>query len=366
MKTGRSLQDLAAEIERQNATKKDYIASTAVMKLAVNGDNTVSLALPGKEDLTLKAIAHDQIAAHTNIPRKYYDRMLSEEPGLLATNVDKWFQKYPAKRMVRTLDGGARAFLSDKFSPLDNYDFAQATLPILAERQLKVMSCEITEKRLYLKAVDEKLFRDVPVGHRMGDGSHKIFDTCAPAIILSNSEVGFGRLLVETGVYTSACTNLALFAKGGMKRTHVGARHALTEGMDVQDLEAIMSSHTKRKTMEALWLQVRDVIKSAFDEKIITKRLEGIAEAAGRKIEGRVEKVLELVQEKFSLDDSERYNVLRHLIEGGNLTQYGLHAALTRSAQDVEEYDRATELEYAGGAVLELPRSDWTRLAEAA
>jgi hypothetical protein len=127
-----------------------------------------------------------------------------------------------------------------------------------------------------------------------------------------------------------------------------------------------MSAQTKRKTMEALRLQVRDVIKSAFDEKVIGKRLEGLAEAAGRKIEGRVEKVLEAVQEKFSLDDSERDSVLKHLIEGGNLTQYGLHAAITRSAQDVEEYDRATELEYAGGAVLELPRTEWTRLAEAA
>lgn len=98
-----------------------------------------------------------------------------------------------------------------------------------------------------------------------------------------------------------------------------------------------MSAQTKRKTMEALRLQVRDVIKSAFDEKVIGKRLEGLAEAAGRKIEGRVEKVLEAVQEKFSLDDSERDSVLKHLIEGGNLTQYGLHAAITRSAQDVEE-----------------------------
>src|SRR5207342_1326481 len=107
MKTGRSLQDLAVEIERQNESKKDYVASTAVMKLAVIGDGSaVGLALPGKEDLPLTDIAHSQVAAHTKIPKPYYDRMRAEEPGLLATNVDKWFQKYPTKRMVRTLDGG--------------------------------------------------------------------------------------------------------------------------------------------------------------------------------------------------------------------------------------------------------------------
>ena len=366
MKTGRSLQDLAAEIERQNDSKKDYVASTSLMTIEPQADGRVSLGLPGKGAFPINDIAHSQIAEHTGIPRRYYDKCLKEAPGLLKSNIEQWFHKYPAPRMVRTLDGNDRAFLSDKFAPLDNYDFAGATLPILAERKLKVMSCEITERRLYIKAVDEQLFRDVPVGYKMGDGSHRLFDTCAPAAILSNSEVGFGRLVLETGVFTSGCTNMALFAKGGMKRTHVGARHMMTEGMDVADLEEIMSQHTKRRTMEALWLQVRDVLKAAFDEKVLTKRLQELAEASGRKITGNVEKVMEVVQTRFALNDTERSSVFRHLIEGGNLSQYGLHAAITRSAQDADSYDRATELEYAGGDVLELPRNEWTRLAEAA
>ena len=94
---------------------------------------------------------------------------------------------------------------------------------------------------------------------------------------------------------------MRLFAKGGMKRTHVGARHVLTEGMDVQDLEAIMTTHTKRKTMEALWLQVRDVIGAAFDEKVIGKRLEDLAEAAGRKITAGLSKCWKLCRSGLPL-----------------------------------------------------------------
>lgn len=358
MKTGKTLQELALEIERQYETKKDYVASTTLMRVGAD----LKLELGEKGAYPINDHTHDQIGAHTGIPSKYYDKMRAEAPELLATNVNRWFEKYPAARMVRTLDGKARAFLSDKYNPLDNYDFAGATLPILSERKLKVMSCEVTERRLYIKAVDERLFRDVPVGHKMGDGSHKIFDTCAPAIILSNSEVGAGRLVIETGVYTSACTNLALFAKGGMKRTHVGARHKLLEGVEVSDLDAILSARTKSKTMEAMWLQVRDVLRAAFDEKIMGQRLEQLAETAGRKIEGKVEKVMEVVQERFSLNDGEKDSVFKHLIEGGNLSQYGLHAAITRAAQDVESYDRATEMEYLGGKVVELPRSEWAQL----
>lgn len=368
MKTGKTLSELVAEIERQHLTKKDYVAALDAVKMVAPATETEApkLAVDGVGDFGIRDIAHSQIAQHVQIDKRYYDRMRSQAPDLLATNVNHWFAKNPAPQMFRMLDGHARAMLSPSFRPLDNFEFAGAILPILAQRKLQVMSCEITERRLYIKVVDEKLFRDVPVGHKMGDGSHKIFDTCAPAAIMSNSEVGFGRLVVETGVYTSACTNLALFAKGGMKRTHVGAKHRLIEGMDVQDLEAIMSNATKQKTMEALWMQVRDVLTSAFDETVITKRLEAIAATAENKITGKIEKVMEVVAKTFDFNEGEKDSIFKHLIEGGSLTQYGLHAAITRSAQDVESYDRATDLEYIGGKVIELPRTDWERLAEAA
>jgi hypothetical protein len=355
MKNGKTLSELAAEIERQHLTKKDYVANLDAVTM-VSDSGVPKLAVEGVGSFGVNDIAHNQIAEHAKIDRRYYDRMRREAPELLSTNVDHWFRKFPAPQMLRTLDGNVRAMLSPSYQPLDNYDFAGATLPILAKRKLQVMSCEITER----------LFRDVPVGYKMGDGSHQLFDTCAPAIILSNSEVGFGRLVVETGVYTRACTNMCLFSKGGMKRTHVGAKHRLTDGMDVQDLDAIMSNETKQKTMEALWMQVRDVLAAAFDEKVVADRLKAIAATAEQKITGKVEKVMEVVAKTFDFNEAERDSVFRHLIEGGSLTQYGLHAAITRSAQDAETYDRATELEYTGGKVIELPRAEWTRMAEAA
>lgn len=365
MKTGRSLTDLAAEIERQAKSKKDYVSNLeAVTMLAP--DEVPRLAIDGVDQFDVTATAHNQIAEHVKIDRRYYDRMRREAPQLLATNVNHWFRANPAPRMLRTLDGKVRAMLSSSYQRLDNEDFAAATLPILSARNLTVMSCEITESRLYIKAVDEKLYRDVPVGYRMGDGSHKIFDTNAPAVILSNSEIGFGRLVVETGVYTQACTNLALFAGAGVKRTHVGARHHLADGMDVAELDRVLTDATKRKTMEALWMQVRDVIASAFDAAAFERRCEALEVAAGRRITGRIDKVMELTQERYGLSVPEKDSVLRYLIEGGSLSQYGLQAAITRTAHDAESYDRATELEYVGGRVIELAPTEWQAMAEAA
>lgn len=374
MKTGRTLQALAVEIERQSKVKADYLVSTGALyvEIAPNAPEGTDMQAPnlpiaiggdGLAPHVLNEIAHDQVAEWCGISKPYYRKMRADAPDLIKTNVERWFRKFPAARLFRTLDEKGRAFLSNSFDPLDNYEFAQAALPILAQRKLRVESCEITEKRLYIKAVDEQLYRDVPKGHKMGDGSHTIFDTCAPAIILSNSEVGFGRLVVETGVYTRACTNLSLWANGGMKRTHVGARHKLAEG---ENIERIMSKDTKRKTQTALWAQVQDVISAAFNPEVFGKRIEKLTATAENQIAGKVEKAIKIVGEDFSLNEGETESVLKHLIEGGSLTQYGVHAALTRAAQDVADYDRATEMEYMGGKVIDLSAREWNRIAVAA
>jgi hypothetical protein len=117
--------------------------------------------------------------------------------------------------------------------------------------------------------------------------------------------------------------------------------------------------------MEALWLQVRDVIASAFNKELFTKRAEQLAAIAENKIEGAVEKVVAMAAVRFALADTERESVLKHLITGGSLTQYGLHAAITQSAQDAADYDRATELEALGGKIIELPRNAWEEISEA-
>jgi len=139
MKTGKTLQQLAIEIERQNEVKRDYIANTSQMNMQVttvyDGEKERRipvLSLEGKPDFRINGVAHDQIGNKVGIPSRYYDRMLADEPELLAKNVNTWFQKEPSNRMVRTLDGTTRAFLSEKYRRLDNHDIAQAVLPMIA------------------------------------------------------------------------------------------------------------------------------------------------------------------------------------------------------------------------------------------
>ncbi len=152
MKTGRSLSEVVAEIERQARTKADYIADTRQLCLAEDGR---TLALDGHGLFATRALALQQIGAHTGIPVPYMRRMQSEAPELLARNVNHWFQANPAQRMVRTLDGGARTFLSSRYARIDNLEVAETILPVLgkvAEQKggIEIASSEVTENRLYI------------------------------------------------------------------------------------------------------------------------------------------------------------------------------------------------------------------------
>lgn len=361
MKTGKSLVELAQEIERQKAAKRDFVADTRKLCAVVGDDNRVAVEIADVGRFPIAETAHRQIGERLGIHAKYYDRMAAEAPGLLATNINHWFANTPEARMVRTLDGKARAFLSDKFRPLDHADLAEAVLPPLMALGVEVLSCEITERRLYIKAVDARITRDVPSGRKMGDGSHVFFDTCSPAIIISNSEIGAGATSIEAGVWTKLCTNMAIASSRSMKRYHVGGKAELAEGF-----AELLSDKTKRMTDAATWAQIADVVKAAFEAARFDALISDVKGMAEQVITGDPSKVVELAAARLNISEAEKPSILRHLIQGGDLTRYGLFNAVTRSAQDLDDYDRATDFERLGGKIIELPKSDWQEIAQAA
>lgn len=356
MKTGKSLTELAQEIERRANAKQDFIVQTDAAELVAT-DDAIKMQF-GNYEHGVNRIAHGQIASHTEIPKPYYDRMLAEAPQLLATNVGEWFRRYPTPRMVRTLDGNARAFLSDRYRPLENEELAEAVLPALNDAGVEIMSCEITDRKLYIKAVDQRIRKDMPTGASWGK-RHDIFDTQSPAIVISNSEVGMGSLSIEAGVFTKLCTNLAVFSQRSMKKYHVGGKH------DVEGIYHLLSDETRRVTDAAVWGQVRDVVRAAFDQAKFDALIEDIRGTAENQIEGDPVKVIEKVQKKMRWTDDQRGSVLTHLIKGGDLSQYGLASAVTRTAQDFEDYDDATDFERLGGKILELGKNDFRELVAA-
>ena len=346
MKTGKTLMELAAEVERQSDTRHDFIAPSQSITMEATGKE---LTLKDAGTFDVNSVAHGQLSDRLKIPKRYYDRMLDSAPELLAGNVNHWLQGSDDKRMVRTLDGTARAVLSDRYRPLDNFELMQAVLPVLKDTGVEMVSCELTERRLYMKAVTPKVTAEVEIG-----------DVVQAGILVSNSEVGCGSVRIEPLIFRLICLNLAVMQDRSVRKYHVG-RISGNGG----DVEQFFRDETREADDTAFWMKVRDVIGASFKEEVFRASVDRLKNANERDITGSVEGAIEMVAKEFSLTEGEREGVLRNLIIESNLTQYGLLNAVTRTSAEVEDYDRATDLERVGGKILELPMPTWYKIATA-
>lgn len=180
MKSGVSLQQMLTEVKRQSESKEDYLIAPNRLRMESYGkemflhlsdDSGTELIEP----MTITGIAHRQIGTHLRIPAAYYDRMREERPDLLAYNANTWFKQESSQRMLRTLDGSARAYLSNRYRRIDNIDIAGVTLPILGGvPDIRFESCQITESRMYIKAVNPPpAGGGIPRRHCAGRGHHQ-------------------------------------------------------------------------------------------------------------------------------------------------------------------------------------------------
>lgn len=347
MKSGKTLTELAMELERQSTAIKDFIASTEVLEMTDTGE--LALDSDTHQEFPVTDHAHSQIAARLDIPSKYYNRMRLSAPNLLAANVNEWFHSKPERRMVRTLDGQARAFLSDRYRRLDNYDLAEAVLPILAEmgEGIRIVSTELTDSRMYIKAINERLELEVQKG-----------DVVQAGIVISNSEVGLSALKVEPLIYRLICTNGMIAQDYSKKRYHVGRSNA-EEG----EAYELFREETLRADDRAFFLKVQDTVRAAVDVAKFSMIVDRMRESTEQRIEGNPVKAVEVASNHLGFSKEESSGILQHLIQGGDLSAYGLLNAITRTSQDVDNYDRASELERDGSRVLSLPASTWKAIA---
>ena len=342
MKAGRTLQDLAVELNRQTAAKRDYIVNTGRMGLT---DGAESFMLYPEDappiPFSMTGLFERQLGAALGIPAKYYDKMRAEYPALLAHNVNGWFERAPDKHTVRTLDGRARAFLSDRYRRIDNYDIAQAALPVIGEMDgARVESCEVTENRMYLKIVNPRLTAEVNKG-----------DVVQAGIIISNSEVGLGSVSVMPLVFRLVCLNGMIVQDYGKRKYHIGREN--------EEAWELYSDETLQADDAAFMLKLADIVRTAVDEARFSMVVDKLREAAGARITGHVPEVVELTARQYGMNKDEETGILQHLIAGGDLSLYGLSSAITRASQDVADYDRATALEGLGWDIATMPGEVW-------
>src|SRR5216684_4185161 len=354
MRTGKTLVELAQEIQRQAGAKADYVAPVQALSVTANGRTTLDVEDHGQYDIT--TTTHRQISGHLGIPADYYDRLQAgaaelRDPyhpsrSLFESTVNALFQARPAgeRRLVRTLDGSARAFLSDRYRPLDHDEILERVLPALGEFDLdwSESSLEVTDQRLYMKLINPG-------------------DAVQAGVLVTNSEIGMGSFSVSPLVFRLVCRNGMIRQDFARRKYHTGARLG-GEG----EMYEYYRNDTVRARNEATVLEMRDLIRGALSDAVFGKIVDNLRESAVIRIAGDPIRAVEQVQSRFSLSNDEKGSILRALVEGADLSVWGLANAVTRIAQDAPTYDRSTDLEAIGGQLLALPTVQVKALVAAA
>ena len=344
-KLGLNINELAQKITDQAEKKVDMVVDSRSMQLLpVEQDDVtttapVLMSIDDSKQMEITSTAHRQLATRLQIPYAYYERVMNNNPVLLAENVNNWLGQTQNKRMIRTYqsDGSTvwdlmRADLSNKYLTFDNEDVAEAVLPVMFDEKLEIISSNVTEKKLYIKAVTDKLTGEIEKG-----------DVVRGGVIVSNSEVGYGSVNVQAFIERLVCMN-GMIAETSFRRRHIGASHDITD---------LLSRDTLNKTSDALVGQVQDVVRNVLSNEGFNNVLGKLRETTETEIAKPIDAV-EIIQKQFRFTENEKDSVLNHLIKGGDTTKWGLTNAVTRASQDLEDYDRATEFEGFGWDVANL------------
>lgn len=371
MKTGKSLMELAQALTHTKDNAKDYIVPTEKLAAEVIEEQghegprkvlTLAFTNGHRNQLRMNPWSRSQLATYTDIPKNYFDRLADENPELAARNINHGLRNQAAvltkagkaeTRMVRTVDGKLRGLLSSSYRVLDSYDMFETVLPVAQEHGLRVVSSEITDRRLFIKLLSDKLTSDVKKG-----------DAVQYGLTISTSDVGAGSVRVEPLVYRLVCAN-GMISNTAMRKYHVGKSQA------ENDVYELLSDRTKEVSDAAFWLQVKDLVLHSLKPENFEREVNRLRVSADMPIKNfDLPEVVELTMKATGLTgENKAKSILAALAsgnEGAGLTQWGLINSFTRAAQDdAFDYEQSIEMERAAGQILELPRKDWARIADA-
>lgn len=347
MKLGKaSIGELVAKIQQEKALSRDFIVPTQELHITAEQNPVLVMQNRGATEVfNINENAHRQMAGRLGIPYTYYKRMQTDYPQLLAENVNGWFQKQPEQRMLRTIGGTARAFLSKRYRRIDNLELMQAVYPVIQSMDgVQVMSCEVTDNHLYLQVVSNKVKTEVAKG-----------DIVQAGFIISNSEVGHGAVSVQPLIYRLVCTNGMIAKENSHKRHHVG------KNVGTEDDYELFSDNTKDLDDMAYFAKVQEVVRMAVDETRFNQQVIAMQKAIGVAVNPMiVAPVVEELGKTHLLSKDEQEMVVQNFLLGDNydgghiahFNQFGLANAITKTANTVDSYERAVELEKIGGSVL--------------
>lgn len=411
-----SLRDLAEILKDQHARAMDLVAPASSIRS--EGGN---LVLKGTEAVITDdgvtqadgvyvptSIADEGVADKLDIPIGYLRKLRKDRPDLYDANVNGLLHGrrpliIPARpgsdgdpivkregiagdarsfliRCFRGDDGPgvARAFLSDRYSVVDNFDVLTAALSGLQSTGVEheVVGCDLTDRRMVLKVAAPSVLAMAPEllkGYRnpfadpeadaqrnhgwnlergreaaareglgFGNGAEPIIFA---GFCLTNSETGNGAFTITPRLIVQICRNGLVINVDAMRQVHLGGR--LDEGI------VSWSEDTQRKNLELITLKCRDAVARFLSADYLQSAVDKLEAKAGKRIEKPAE-AIKVIGKKLAYSEDQIAGVLDFYIQGASMTAGGLMNAITAYAQIIPDADEAHQLEGSAIRAMEL------------
>ena len=376
--TGRgNLRTLVDELQRQRDSRIDFVADTRQMRLISHTNGSLRLIpqgpqvqewLPGSGvEISDHALAQIAAASTPEIPTKYIRALAAGNAQVAAQLVNDTIAT--RRRFVRCLDGKCRAFLSDSYRVMDNFDLAFSALEVAKAVGAEVLECSLSESNMRIKLVTKSIWDRIDERQQNGGGAHEFIGadangtyrdaiafagtgngldggtgTVNPIVTVSNSETGQGGLNVRVGIFRAYCLNTCLTDEG-VREIHLGSRMA----------EGFYSAETRAADTKALSLKCRDAIKAAFSPEGFAKI---VAQARGAQAVELTapSSAVGLLIEGGLLAESRKDALLDYFLGAHDKTAWGLAQGLSRLSQDTTDPGDAEELELLAGKIIASPK----------
>lgn len=347
------LKGLVSTLEYQETVKHDLVANSKTHLFFYGG--LLHVKQKGKPDIVFHPTKHfhSQVQEKLEIPAGYYKKMLDEATKLLDTNLNHWLHDEEKNFLVRTFKSAAknykntaRAFLSDRYSMIDNYQVLMEALESIKQTGLHIdiVNAELSDTRMYLKVVcpdievkAKKLLRLYRESIEKGSGVLSGFT-------LQNSEVGAGSFKISPRGLVLACGNGLINTDDELKNIHLGIK---LDQLGFNKNKDVMSANLK-----LIREQIKHAVKIFLSKQYLTKLINVYSEMGEPKIEAPVDKVIEVVGREYSITDERKANILKYFVEGGDTRRMGLSSAMTRECQDLKDPDLKNETEVASFEIL--------------
>jgi len=261
------------------------------------------------------------------------------------------------KFQVRTIQPNghrlARAVVSDAYKPIDDDILIDPMVDLISDKSKhwRALGGQLTDTHTRIRYITRE-----PEIIGIGPNSrnwHVGFE-------YSNSEVGAGSCCFKLFVFDSFCENGMVFGSKSLidvNYIHKGTRISSDFGLVSEERIQQMELNTIRDS-------VADATRYVLDQDFTKKIGLMVENNLARKLEGGATQQIEQIKQLGSwagLSKTESEAAIAHW-DSRESNAIGVASAITRLAQEKENYEGRVRLETAGGKLLDMPEKRWNSI----